>query len=221
MAYLRDRVIVLKKEPYREHDRRYVMFGHDYGLLSAVARGASSPKSKQAGHLEPFTEAEVMIAKGSAFDKLAVARMVGGQPIVHNERRLAAFAIMGSFADLVIRLSRPGISDERIFILLKELIDVLARLPADPSADRARLVFAAATLKLLDVIGFGPAIECDQVQVATMLKFMRGAALADVLRVTAAQDVFQQASAFVEASLQHAPLDAEPHGVRTIGIFLS
>jgi recombinational DNA repair protein (RecF pathway) len=216
--YLRDRVIVLKKDPYREHDRRYVMYGIEHGLLSAVARGASLPKSKQAGHLEPFSEAEVMIAKGVAFDKLAVAKLVPGSAVrdVQRSTSLVALTTLGAFADLVIRLSRPGISDERIFELLKELVEVLSVLPSEPSADRSRFLHATAMLKLLDLIGFGPAIEMEDAQLATVLKFMRGAALSDILRVTASREILQNASSFVEEALTQAPLDADPHGVQTI-----
>lgn len=206
MPYLRDRVIVLKKEPFREQDRRYVMYGREHGLLVAVARGASLPRSKQAGHLEPFSEAEVMIAKGVAFDKLAVAHRVG---VIH-ELPLPAIVISGAFADLVIKLTRQGIADERIFILLKDVIETLATMPESPSPERARLIYSAATLRLLDLVGFAP--QFDQ----PLLKFMRAAPLGDVLRVTAPRDTLNAASALVEDALKHTPLEAEPHGARTI-----
>ena len=41
VPYLRDRAIVLRNEPFREHDRKVVLFGMQHGLLEAVARGAS------------------------------------------------------------------------------------------------------------------------------------------------------------------------------------
>ena len=216
MPYLRDRVIVLKREPYREHDRRYVMYGREYGLLSAVARGASSPRSKQAGHLEPFSEAEVMIAKGVAFDKLAVAKCVA-----RRATSLSALTILGAFTDLVTRLTRPGISDDRLFDLLKEMVETLFALPTEPSTDRARFVFAAATLKFLDLLGFGPSIDVEDAQLGTILKFMRGATIQNVLRVTATRDVLQGASAFVEEAVKDTPLTEEPHGVRTIQAYLN
>lgn len=152
--YLRDRVIILKSEPFREHDRRLVMFGESHGLLEAVARGASKRESKQAGHLVPMTEADVMIAKGSAFDKLAVAKVVHPYPGIRS--RLGSLAVVGSFFDLFERLERPGIVDQDLYTLLKDLLDVTARLPEEPTVERAKLLFSAAVIKLLDRTGFAP-----------------------------------------------------------------
>lgn len=222
MAYLRDRAIVLKKEPFREQDRRYTLYGREHGLLVAVARGSSLKRSKQAGHLEPFSEAEVMIAKGAAFDKLAVARSVASA--VRVVPRLPSYAILGAFFDLVVSLNRPGISDRRIFDLVSEMRDVCASLPAELSHDRARLLLSAATLKLLDLLGFAPPFGDDEdlpAQSATLLKFLRRVPLADALRVTATTDVLNAASARIEDAVRHTPLTAPPHGPSTLRFLLA
>lgn len=220
MPYLRDQVFVLKKEPYREHDRRYYLYGRDHGLLVAVARGASSKKSKQAGHLEPFTVAEVMVAKGASFDKLAVAKMTASY-FVPGASYLAGYAVMGSFADLVIKLMRPGVSDERIFDLFHEAGSALAGLPREPSADRSRLILSAATLKLLDLLGFAPPVHpspefTTPVQSLALVSFMRRAPLADILRLTGQVDVFRAASAFVDESLKNTHLERQPRHAEMI-----
>lgn len=224
MSYIRDIVIVLKKEPFREQDRRYVMYGREHGILEAVARGAALGVSKQAGHLEPFSASEVMIAKGVFLDKLAVARLVAS-PYHVSERgpRLALFAICGAFADLITRLIRPGLPDARIFDLLQEVILCASEMSQDPSPARARLLYAAATLRLLDLLGFGPIIlyardapDTDARSISILLQMMRHGPLKDMLRVTAPRGILDAASAFVEAALQHTPLDKEPHGVKTI-----
>lgn len=191
------------------------MYGREHGLLEAVARGAALGTSKQAGHLEPFSISDVMIAKGVAIDKLAVARLIetplrASQPSF----RLPLFAICGACADLVIALTRPGISDDRIFFLLRELIHALTRLPEHPSSTRARCLYAATTLKLLGLVGFAPPLDTP------LLVFMRDAALSDVLRVTAPREAFNAASAYVEAAIAHTPLNAAPHGAKTIATLL-
>lgn len=222
MAYLRDRAIILKKEPFREQDRRYTLYGKEHGLLVAVARGSSLQRSKQAGHLEPFSEAEVMIAKGAAFDKLAVARTIASAARVPP--RLPSYAILGAFFDLVISLNRPGVSDHRIFDLVCEMRDACTTLPAEISPERARLLLSAATLKLLDLLGFAPPFGDDaglSAQSVTLLKFLRRFSLADALRVTAATDVLNAASARIEDAVSHTPLEKPPHGPSTLRFLLA
>lgn len=217
MPYLRDRVIVLSKEPFREQDRRYVMYGREHGLLVAVARGASVSRSKQAGHLEPFCTSDVMIAKGAAFDKLAVAKLVDW-PWRGSSPRLESHAVCGAFSELVIRLTRPGIADARMFDLLQDVIRVAMTLPVGTTVDRARLFVAAANLKLIDLIGFAPPIEkspegTTPVPALALTAFMRRASLEDVLKVTAEASVLRAASSFVDDALRETPLDREPHGI--------
>ena len=157
MPYLRDRAIILRSTPFREHDRKVVMFGAQHGLMEAVARGASAKEAKQGGHVVPFTEAEVLIAKGAAFDKLAVSRTVRSRPGIR--RRLGALTFAGAFSDLFERLQRPGIVDMESYALLSEALDIADALPDEPSAERTRLLYSAAALKLLDRIGFAPPLS--------------------------------------------------------------
>lgn len=212
MPYLRDTVFVLKKEPFREQDRRYTMYGREYGLLIAVARGSSSRVSKQAGHLEPLSVSDVMIAKGIAFDKLAVARAQSVTWMSPERLRLAHYAIAGGFAGLTSQLLRPGLSDGRIFDLLVEVCDATSHMPLDPSRDRSRVLFSAATLKLLDILGYAPEIP----ETLPLVSFMRRSPLLDILRVTAPVDVLSAASAFIEQSLSQAPLREEPVVLRSV-----
>jgi len=168
--YIRDQVVVLKKSPYREHDRRYIMYGRRHGLLIAAARGAMKLKAKQAARLEPLTLADVMIAKGRNFDQIAVAtRLDVSRQLPSTVYRLPSdvghitslggLAVAGAFADLFLRLIRPGVADERLFALWEELVACLAELPQEPTALRAQLMFAAASLKLMDALGYGPALS--------------------------------------------------------------
>jgi len=157
MAYLRDRAVVLRSTAFREHDRRIVLFGVEHGLIEAVARGASSRDARQAGHIVPMTEAEVLIAKGSVFDKLAVAKLVSAHSRVRQ--RLGSLAFVGGFFDLFERLQKPGIVDATLFELLQDVLRVAGSLPDEPSTERARLLYTAAALKLLDRVGFAPPLS--------------------------------------------------------------
>lgn len=157
MSYLRDRAIILKNEPFREDDSRLTLYGRAHGKLVAVARGVRRSRSKQAGHLEPFNEIEVMIAKGAAFDKLAVAKTIGTR--LHVRRHLGLLAVAGGIADLVDDLTRPQAPDSSVYDALIELLDLGASPMADFSAERGRLAWAACALKILDALGYAPQLD--------------------------------------------------------------
>ncbi|MFA6429118.1 MAG: DNA repair protein RecO [Patescibacteria group bacterium] len=157
MPYLRDTAIVLRQTPYHEHDARVVFFGREQGKLEAVARGVKKPRAKQSGHVEPFSTVEIMIAKGKALDKLAVAKLV--QPRLSLRKRLGMMTVAGAFCDLVHQLTKPGVSDALIFDLISEVLDLADTVEGEPSPDRARLLFAAASLRLLDLLGYALHLE--------------------------------------------------------------
>ncbi|MBD3281352.1 DNA repair protein RecO [Candidatus Uhrbacteria bacterium] len=153
MGYIRDQVVVLKKMSIREWDRQYFLYGKEHGLLLAVARGAMKISAKQASQLEPFSFADVMIAKGRAYDHLAVA--VRGK---QSKRffSVSAYAVAGAFSDLCLKLLKPGVADERIFKLWVELSGISSQIKAEISPLRAQLLFSAVSLRLLDLLGYGP-----------------------------------------------------------------
>jgi len=210
MPYLRDLAFVLKKEPFREQDRRYFLYGREHGLLIAVARGSCLKKSKQAGHLEPFSVSEVMLAKGAAFDKLAVAKNRSNGTYQTNIPTLASYAVCGRLAELVVALTRPGISDVRIFYLLEDTAQAFSGLECEPSPERARFILAAASLKLLDFLGFAPnAALAEQApeNFAQLFSFIRRSPLADALRLTATKGELNYFCAFIEESFEHTHLE--------------
>lgn len=150
------------------------MYGLEHGLLIAVARGASRTAAKQAGSLEPLSFADVMIAPGKAHDHLAVATPYHVLRTTYNVeqlpeselrdtsyemRKLGALVVGGAFADLCLSLLETGIADKRIFELWQQLLSCLTDLPQEPTAYRSKMLYAAAALKLLKLLGYGPTLN--------------------------------------------------------------
>jgi len=76
---------------------------------------------------------------------------------------LCVRAVAGAFADLFLSLVRPGVSDERLFALWRELIAALRGPRSGLTVLRAQLMFATASLRLMDLLGYGPALSvCTQ-----------------------------------------------------------
>ena len=157
MAYLRDQVIVLKNEPFREHDSWVTCYGLEHGKLVAVARGQRRWGAKHLGHLEPFTVASLMIAGGEAFDKIAVATTL--QPRIQMRQRLAALWMAGAGAALTDRLTHPGAPDQHVYELLNQWHVFLDTLVSTPSVERGRVFLAWFCLHLLDLLGY--AVDLD------------------------------------------------------------
>lgn len=250
------------------------MYGRRHGLVVATARGSARPKSKQAARLEPLTFAEVMVAKGKAWDHLAVAAPVSGESgnltasaqaigsgrfKPNGSTGLSAMAVAGAFADMFLALVHPGVADERLFVLWEELASALASVDSGLTPLRARLLFAAVSLRLMDLLGYGPRLsakcglchepigptdawyapddgvlicaECAtgwrggliraQTHALALLKFVRSAPLADMLRVSMPVDVGENVVRLARAAWRQAPLEREPHGFETIEALLA
>ena len=56
--------IVLRHLDWGEADRLLWLFTQDLGKLQAVAKGVRKPRSRKAGHLEPFTRVSLLLAHG-------------------------------------------------------------------------------------------------------------------------------------------------------------
>ncbi len=211
MSYLRDTVYVLRSEAYREHDAWITMFGREHGKLEGVARGMRRLSAKQLGHLEPLMMVDVMVAKGSAFDKVAVARTYPS--LIRTG--LGKAAVAGAFARLVDDLTREGEQDAALFELIEEVVGSMESLEHEPTSGRARFMYAGATLKLLDLLGYGPQIE-DKI-----LRFMRHAHISELARLTAPGETLAEACEAIEDALRHTPLHSAPHGPATLHALLS
>ncbi len=160
--YLRDTAYVLLSEPFREQDVWLTLYGQQHGKLVGIARGVRSARSKQRGHMEPFSKIEVMLAKGGAYDKIAVVQTCASSDGLRES--LSGMAIFGRVVALVARSTEQGVPNERIFLLLDELHRLLSAPEVQRvSTERSALILAAFTLQLLDAEGY--AMDFDQCRV--------------------------------------------------------
>ncbi|MCR4278762.1 MAG: recombination protein O N-terminal domain-containing protein [bacterium] len=216
MAYRRDRAIVLRKETVRDYDRRYTLYGRDHGLCVALARGSARPKSRQAGHLEPFSEVDVMIASGKYTDHLAVAK----QTSIFRLQGFQPSLFIGRFCDLVCRLVRPGVVDERLFDLLMEVRSVSQSFPQECTSARLRFLFAGASFKLLDILGYAPLLRGSESEMR-VLHLLRNAPLHDALRLTTERDLLDRVAEYIEYELYSTYLDQDFQGAALFASYLT
>src|SRR6266436_5729191 len=60
--------IVLRRTDFGEADRILTLFTPTYGKVRAVAKGVRRTTSRLAGHLEPFTRTQLLLATGRDLD---------------------------------------------------------------------------------------------------------------------------------------------------------
>lgn len=104
MNLTRTRAMVLSGKSFREADKILEFYSDDYGKIRAVAKGVRKIKSKLGGHLEPFTDVDLMLAKGRG----ELWTVTGAKAVTHYpgmRRNLQAVAVASYLAELVGRLS--------------------------------------------------------------------------------------------------------------------
>lgn len=151
---IRVQAVVLRHKDWGEADRLLTLYTREQGKVRALAKGARKVTSRKAGHLEPFTQVTLQLAKGR--DLL----------IVTQAETVNAFLAIGEdltktgYASYVIELLDRFTYEEESGhpSLFKLLADTLDRLEKESDAWVAIRYYE---MRLLDYTGFRPQLfEC-------------------------------------------------------------
>ncbi|MGA2111418.1 MAG: DNA repair protein RecO [Anaerolineales bacterium] len=147
----RTEAIVLRRRNWGEADRILTLFSPLRGKFRAKAVGVRKPRSRKAGHLEPFTRTMILLARGRELDIITQAETVESFRAVQEDLiRLAAATYA---ADLLDRFSPEEVENRGAYDLLGSTLEALCRAPAvDP-------VLRYYDLHLLDVLGYRPQLN--------------------------------------------------------------
>ena len=146
--------IILKNQPWREHDSQVVVFSNEEGKLRLNVRGAMRSSSKLVGHLQPFTLSELMVIKGKSSEYVGGAMNTSAHWNLRqgfNKMRLT-----GKLFNLFHRLVRNNQPDNDLFFLLKSLLTELDRTVQDLDEELYQLYYLAFFWKLITILGYGP-----------------------------------------------------------------
>lgn len=149
--------VVLRHIDWGEADRLLILYSLESGKLRAVAKGVRRPRSRKAGHLEPFTRSTLQLARGRDL------------PIVTQADTLDAYLplredlVLTTLAAYVIELiDRFTYEEGENRALYRLLADTLSRLCTSPNPDLAVRYYE---MRLLDLLGFRPQLtqcaKCD------------------------------------------------------------
>jgi len=144
----RTEAVVLRRGDLGEADRILTVYSPDYGKLRLIAKGIRRPRSRKAGHLEPFTRVELLLAKGRDLDVITQASAVDLYPRLRDD-----LARLGHAAYAIELLDRMTVEEGESRGPYRLLVDTLERLT---EADEPAPVVRYYELRLLDLLGYRP-----------------------------------------------------------------
>ena len=140
--------IVLKRRDTGEADRLLTVLTADRGKLTLLAKGVRRSASRKAGHIEPFTYVQLLVAKGRSMLLVTQAEIVEAHRHLREDLWLSAWAYyVAELADAFIRDEDPHAP------LFDLLLETLGRLD---QGDEPALAVRYYELHLLGLAGFQP-----------------------------------------------------------------
>jgi DNA repair protein RecO (recombination protein O) len=140
--------IVIGRINLGEADRILTLLTPDYGKLRVSIRGVRKIKSRLAGHVELFSQSQLMLAKGKSLDVITSAEMVHSvDGILGRPERLDLAYLMAAMFD---RLSLEGEAQPELYALAQEFLATL------DGGGHPALLELGLKLRLLATLGYQP-----------------------------------------------------------------
>ncbi len=150
--------IILKHRDWGEADRMLSIFTRELGKVQAVAKGARKPRSRKAGHVEPFTCTSLVLARGRSFYVLTQAEAI--LPYINLREDLILLGYASYLIELLDRFTHDEEESPVMYRLLKNALTHLER------GDTPQTVVHYYEVRLLDQIGFRPqlfnCVNCER-----------------------------------------------------------
>lgn len=151
--------IVLKRRDMGEADRLLTVFTRDRGKLTLLAKGVRRQASRKAGHIEPFTCTDLLIAKGKSLDLITQAETVAAHRLLREDLWRSSWAYY--VAELVDAFTQEADPNALLFDLLSDTLDRL-----DSAATNPALIVRYYELHALALAGYQPqlfrCVQCSE-----------------------------------------------------------
>lgn len=151
----RTSALILKRRNFNEADRLLTILTPDRGKLEVIAKGARKPSSRKTGHIELYSRADVLLARGRTFHVLTQAELQ--EPYLPIREDLLRSAYAGYASELVDRFTFEA--DDTLTRPVFDLLD--ATLARFCTSCEPMLAVRYFELHLLHAVGFRPELsEC-------------------------------------------------------------
>ena len=116
----RTEAVILKRSDIGEADRLLTIYSPAHGKLRVTAKGARKPQSRKSGHVELFTHAQLLIAKGRNLDIVTQAQII--EPFLALRENLERTAYAFYLAELVDQFTEEQLENPPVFDLLLDAL---------------------------------------------------------------------------------------------------
>lgn len=155
----RSEAIVLSHKNWGEADRMLWLYTRNLGKVQAIAKGVRKIRSRKAGHLEPFTCSNLLLARGRSFLIITQAETLEAYLDLRTDLLRVGYAAY--VVELLDRFTYEEDDNQLVYRLLK---DTLSRIDSEQTPYPAVRYFE---IHLLDLLGYRPelikCLNCDSV----------------------------------------------------------
>ncbi|MBI5285259.1 MAG: DNA repair protein RecO [Chloroflexi bacterium] len=143
--------VVLRQRKLGDADKILTLYTERFGKVDAVVKGVRKTRSRMAGHVEPLTRANFLLAKGKSLDIVTQVETVESFQALRDDLERLSRALYVS--ELLDKFTEPR---EEHHDLYRLLIETLRHLEARPELDLPVRYYEMA---LLDTLGYRPELE--------------------------------------------------------------
>ena len=144
--------IPLKRMDFGEADRIITLCTPGLGKVRVIARGVRRSTSRMAGHLELFSHAHLVLARGRELDVVTQASTLEAFRALREDLVKSSQAY--HLAELVDSFLQDRDENRGVFVLLRAALEALADSPLDPE-----LIARHFEVQLLTAVGFQPQLS--------------------------------------------------------------
>ena len=156
--------IPLRRTDFGEADRILTLFTPTYGKVRAIAKGVRRTTSRLAGHLEPFTRTQLLLASGRDLDIVTQAEACERLDALRDDVWHATAAWY--LAELVDRFLEDADPHQHLYGLFAAMLRQLDEDARAHDTARSWLALRYFELHLLTDLGFRPnlhhCVNCDR-----------------------------------------------------------
>lgn len=149
--------VVLRHMDWREADRLLIIYSREAGKLRVAAKGARKLMSRKAGHIQPFSRVQMVLAKGKDLWILTQVDTLDAYPSLRADLKKIGQA--SYCVELLDKFTYEDAATPGLFTLLTETLNRLDK-EEDPF-----IALRYFEIHLLEALGFKPelknCVRCD------------------------------------------------------------